>query len=226
MQIIAHRGASGYAPENTLKAFGLALQQGCEWLELDVHLLDGKLIVIHDERLDRTTNGQGLITDHSLGVIRKLDAGEGERIPYLDEVIALVDGKATINIELKGSGTAQPTSALLDAWCLEHRTDPKKFLLSSFDHRELALGSTSYPRGALFWKMPDNAVERTLSLNASYMNIALKHATEDWVNAAHEAGLKVAVYTVNEIDDIERMRQWGVDAIFCDYPDRGFGAHD
>ena len=226
MQIIGHRGASGYAPENTLKAFELALQQGCEWLELDVHLLDGKLIVIHDEQLDRTTSGQGLITDHSLDVIRGLDAGEGEKIPYLGEVIALVDGKATINIELKGSGTAQPTSALLDAWCLEHGTDPNKFLLSSFDHRELALASPRYPRGALFWKMSDTAVERALSLNASYMNISLKHVTEDWVNAAHKAGLKVAVYTVNEIDDIEQMRQWGVDAIFCDYPDRGFGALD
>ena len=102
MQIIGHRGASGYAPENTLKAFELALSQGCEWLELDVHLLDGKLIVIHDEQLDRTTSGQGLISDHSLDAIRRLDAGDGEKIPYLDEVIEMVDGQASINIELKG----------------------------------------------------------------------------------------------------------------------------
>ena len=150
MQIIGHRGASGYAPENTLKAFELALSQGCEWLELDVHLLDGKLIVIHDEHLDRTTSGQGLISDHSLDAIRGLDAGDGEKIPYLDEVIEMVDGRATINIELKGPGTAQPVSALLNAWCLEHKTDPNKFLLSSFNHRELALASPRYARGALF----------------------------------------------------------------------------
>ena len=106
MQIIGHRGASGYAPENTLKAFELALTQGCEWLELDVHLLDSKLIVIHDEQLDRTTSGQGLINDHSLDAIRRLDAGDGEKVPYLDEVIEMVDGRATINIELKGPGTA------------------------------------------------------------------------------------------------------------------------
>ena len=151
MQIIGHRGASGYAPENTLKAFELALSQGCEWLELDVHLLDGKLIVIHDEQLDRTTSGQGLVSDHSLDAIRRLDAGDSEKIPYLDEVIEMVDGQASINIELKGPGTAQPTSALLDAWCLEHRADPNKFLLSSFNHRELALASPRYARGALLW---------------------------------------------------------------------------
>ena len=96
MHIIGHRGASGYAPENTLKAFELALTQGCEWLELDVHLLDSKLIVIHDEQLDRTTSGQGLISDHSLDAIRRLDAGDGEKIPYLDEVIEVVNGQATI----------------------------------------------------------------------------------------------------------------------------------
>ncbi len=224
MQIIGHRGASGYAPENTLKAFELALSQGCEWLELDVHLLDGKLIVIHDEQLDRTTSGQGLISDHSLDAIRRLDAGDGEKVPYLDEVIEMVDGQATINIELKGPGTAQPTSALLDAWCLEHGADPNQFLLSSFNHRELALASPRYARGALFWKMPSDAIDRALSLDARYMNMALKHVTEDWVSAAHTAGLKVAVYTVNEIDDIQRMNRWGVDAIFCDYPDRGFQA--
>jgi len=222
MEIIGHRGASGHAPENTLKAFALALEMGCQWLELDVHFASDRLIVIHDEALDRTTDGRGLLGDHKLDTLRTFDAGDGERIPFLDEVLDLVSGRAVINIELKGAGTSKPVSQLLTTWCENRQVETDRFLLSSFNHHELAEADPRFERAALFGRLPDDAVERTLALGARYLNTSLRSVTETWIDRAHRSGLKVAVYTVNEPEDIERMRAWGVDAIFCDYPDRAF----
>lgn len=220
MDIIGHRGASGHAPENTLKAFDLALEMGCKWLELDVHVASNRLLVIHDESLERTTTGRGLLSEHPLETLRSLDAGDGEQIPFLDEVLDLVNGQAVINIELKGLGTAKPVSRLLNTWCQERDISPDRFLLSSFNHGELNDADTRYQRAALFGRLTDDAIEQTLALGAGYLNASLRSMTEAWVDRAHRAGLKVAVYTVNELEDIQRMDDWGVDAIFCDYPDR------
>jgi glycerophosphoryl diester phosphodiesterase len=224
MDIIGHRGASGHAPENTLKAFALALELGCHWLELDVHWVSDRLLVIHDEALDRTTNGHGLLGDHTLDTLRGFDAGDGERIPFLDEVLELVSGRAVINIELKGAGTAKPVSQLLNTWCIDQQVGTDRFLLSSFNHDELAEADPRFERAALFGRLPDDAVERTLALGAGYLNTSLRSVTKMWVDRAHRSGLRVAVYTVNEPEDIDRMRAWGVDAIFCDYPDRALTA--
>ena len=113
MICIGHRGAMGYAPENTLKSFALALELGASWVEADVHYVDDHLIVMHDERLERTTNGKGLLSEKSFNYLRKLDAGDGEKIPTLEELLDLIVGKAGINIELKGPGTAGPVIELI-----------------------------------------------------------------------------------------------------------------
>ena len=99
---IGHRGASGYEPENTLRSFSRAIEMKCSWIELDVHMADGHIMVIHDEDLSRTTNGKGKISESKYEYLSKLDAGEGEHIPTLPEVLALVDHRCRINIELKG----------------------------------------------------------------------------------------------------------------------------
>ena len=85
-----HRGAAGYAPENTLQAFRLAIDMGCPWIELDVHTVEGELLVIHDDELARTTNGHGRVSTSSLQYLRSLDAGMGERIPMLNEVLDII----------------------------------------------------------------------------------------------------------------------------------------
>ncbi|MBL4680326.1 MAG: hypothetical protein JKY88_06335 [Pseudomonadales bacterium] len=216
---IGHRGASGHAPENTLKAFNLAIEMGCPWIELDVYVVEGELIVIHDDDVDRTTNGTGSVMESSLDYLRSLDAGENEQIPTLREVITLVDHRAGINIELKGPNTAQPVCALLNEFCARG-WDASEFLLSSFSHRELALGDRIYPRGALFFKEVDDYFERTQKLGAHSLNLSSKLITQSVIKEAHDKGLKVFVYTVNQKIDMENLKKMGVDGVFTNYPDR------
>ena len=109
---IGHRGASGHAPENTLKAFEMAVVMNCDWVELDVYAVDNELLVIHDNRLDRTTNGTGNVMHANLDYLRSLDAGQGQQIPTLNEVIQTINHRAGINIELKGPNTAEPENQL------------------------------------------------------------------------------------------------------------------
>ena len=133
----AHRGAMGYAPENTLLSFSKALELGANWIEADVYAVEGNLIVIHDERLERTTNGTGLVTRSTFDYLRSLDAGEGQRIPLLNEVLDLIDGKAGVNIELKGEGAATPAAGLLEQAMSRSTWAGDQFIVSSFNHHEL-----------------------------------------------------------------------------------------
>ncbi|MDZ7825633.1 MAG: glycerophosphodiester phosphodiesterase family protein [Gammaproteobacteria bacterium] len=146
---IGHRGASGLAPENTLPAFELAVALGVDAIELDVHLCEGELVVIHDDDLTRTTSGRGRVATSTLAGLRELDAGDGNRIPLLTEVLDRVADRCTLNIELKGAGTAGPVIDLLR----RRGADPDRHLLSAFDHVELEharAAAPEFPRGALF----------------------------------------------------------------------------
>ena len=137
MLCIGHRGAMGHAPENTLKSVAKALELGAPWVEIDVFYIDGHLVVIHDSRLERTTNGSGHVLDKPFSYLRTLDAGDGEKIPTLEEVLDLMAARAGINIELKGPGTAEPVVRLLREKLTQNRYE-EKILLSSFDHDEIA----------------------------------------------------------------------------------------
>lgn len=210
----------GHRPENTLASFQLALDMGCPWLELDVYAVEGELVVIHDDTLERTTNGRGNVMDKSFAELRALDAGDGQLIPTLTEVIELVNRRAVINIELKGPGTAAPVSRLLDDRCARGWS-PDDFLISSFKHDELALASPAYRRGALFGRRSRaDPVAAARRLDAWSINLDLAMVTREIVDRAHAAGFKLLVYTVNEPDDIDRMRALGVDGIFTNFPDR------
>ena len=221
MICIGHRGASGHKPENTLSAFAHALELGCEWVELDVYHIEDELLVFHDDTLDRCTNGTGNISDQSLAYLRGLDAGQGQQIPTLREVAALIDRKASINVELKGPKTAAPVCSLLDE-LVSQGWHADQFLLSSFYHDELAKADPKYRRGVLFHKARDYFAT-TDTLGAWALNLSLKIVDADTVKRAHDRGLKVFVYTVNEPDDIDNMRTLGVDGLFSDYPDRVLG---
>ena len=135
---IGHRGAMGHEPENTLCSFQKALELGVDMIELDVYVLKtGELVVIHDDKVDRTTNGHGYVIDKSFKEIRSLDAGQGEKIPTLNEVFGLVDKKVPINVELKGEGTAIPVAKLIEQYINDKGWTEEHFLVSSFDHPEL-----------------------------------------------------------------------------------------
>jgi glycerophosphoryl diester phosphodiesterase len=220
MLCIGHRGAMGYRPENTLASFSLALEMGCPWVELDVYCVGREILVIHDDRLDRTTNGKGRLANQSLPYLRGLDAGSGQQIPLLAEVVDLINRRGGINVELKGSGTAGPVCELLEQY-VANGWDRDQFLISSFDHDELARTDARFRRGALFGRRSrGNLVAKAKRLDAWSINLDLARANQAIVDDAHENGLVVLVYTVNEADDIRRMRDLGVDGVFTNYPDR------
>ena len=118
---IAHRGAMGHAPQNTLAAVSKALELGAPWIEIDVYWVDGHLMVFHDERLDELTNGSGYITEQSFAYLRSLEVmNSGQGIPTLEEVYELTKDQAGLNIELKGVGTAAPVCAFLQQFSQQH----------------------------------------------------------------------------------------------------------
>ena len=216
---IGHRGAMGYLPENTLPSFEYAVSLGCEYIEMDVHYVSGQLLVIHDEQVERTTNGRGRVTELDLDYLRSLDAGRGEQIPTLQEVIELAGHRCGINVELKGPGTAQPTSELLNDYC-RRGWSKEDFLLSSFNHRELAMADPDYRRSLLFRKPTADQWERADRLHAWSVNHRLQYVTASLLHDAHERDYRLLVFTVNEAADIARMIDLGVDGIFSIYPDR------
>jgi len=221
--IIAHRGASGDYPENTLLAFRKALEAGATWLELDVQLSsDGRLVVIHDETLERTTNGRGAVGDHSLAQLRALDAGQGEKIPLLSEVLDLAAGRAVVNVELKGVGTAEPVAQLLAQEISRGRWPAEKLLVSSLLPAEIIRFAEQQPnfRMAPIADCPDRRVwELADRLGAWSVHVEKAAVTPDLVAASRRAGKKLLVYTVNERGILERLKALGVAGVFTDRPE-------
>ena len=219
---IGHRGAMGHAPENTLLSFRKALELGVNCVEGDVYYVDGRLLVIHDDQLDRTTNGSGYLKDHDFDYLRGLDAGAGEKIPTLEELFETIDIKAGVNIELKGSGTAGPVVDFIAArrkegWPYD------SILVSSFNHSELEAVhrmDRNIKIGVLIAGPPVNAVATAVGLGAYSMHLTLKFVDRAVVEEAHSRGLRVFVFTVNDPDDIYRMERLGVDGVFTNYPER------
>jgi len=221
---IGHRGACGYEPENTLKSFSRALELKVAMVELDVHCCkSGELVVIHDNRVDRTTDGSGYVAEMELDELRKLDAGKGERIPYLMEVFDLIDRRIPINIELKGEGTARPVYYLIEKYIEGENWSYDDFMISSFNHYELAAFSKLNPKmriGALVEGIPIGYAEFAERLGAYSVNIGLDFINREFVDDVHKRGMKVFVYTVNIPEDFDRMRSLGVDGVFSNFPDR------
>ena len=231
MKVWAHRGASGSAPENTLPAFEMAIEQGADGIEFDVQLTrDDHVVVIHDETLERTTDGHGWVADHSLEDLKKLDASAGldgfagVRIPTLAELFDLVtDADLRLNVELKNSripyqGMEERVLGLIEQYGVADRV-----IISSFDHnslRGLAESGATIPLGVLYsdplWRPWNYAVK----LGASALHPSLSATRPKVVERSHEAGLEVNVWTVNEPDEVERVAELGVDALITNYPAR------
>ena len=221
---IGHRGACGHEPENTLRSVRRALELGAQGIEIDVHFVDGELVVIHDAKLERTTNGHGYVARKSFADLRALDAGQGERIPTLREVFETVNRAAFINIELKGKGTAGPVRALVREF-VEHRGwRYEDFLVSSFNRAELrAVTDPQIPIGLLLTRPTRLYALSARRVRASAVNPAARYVTAGFVEDAHRRGWRVFAYTVNAPQEIERLRRLGVDGVFSDYPERVVG---
>jgi len=219
--IIAHRGASGHAPENTKAAFQLALDQHADGIELDVMLSkDGRLVVIHDDTVDRTTNGTGRVRDLTLNQLMALDAGNGEKIPTLEEVLNTFGGRYLINIELKNYATPFDKLPIAVGDLLKTKDYPEKIIISSFNPFNLARFRRRCPQvkqGLL-----------TLSGKAKFwlwrfFKYDALHPYYQDVDEALVADLKAShhqtnVWTVDDPGDIRRMVSLGVDSIITNYP--------
>ena len=220
---IGHRGAMGYAPENTLLSFKTAIPL-CDMVELDVYVCKtGEVIVFHDHRLERCTNGTGHVMEKTFSELRSLDAGKGEKIPTLTEVLDLIDNQVAINIELKGPGTAYPVFQIVDQFIKEGRYTLDRFVISSFNHPELNHFKALAPEaaiGCLISCIPADLAAIAETVQAEYLNVCGEFISQELVDDAHRRGLKVMVWTVNELDDIAYIKGLGVDGIFSNYPDR------
>ena len=223
MLIFAHRGASGVEPENTLRAIKAALDANVDGIEIDLHEVDNKLLVIHDRWLHRTTSGSGQVSQHNYAHLRSLDAGQGETIPTLDEVLALVAGKCTINLELKDVSNISLLYSYIDEAIGTTNLIIDDILISSFNHRLLHKIHQQRPElaiGALTACYPLEYALFAEKLNAYSVHLDVNFISKHFVHDAHQRGLKVFVYTVDELEDINTMKALGVDGIFSNFPTR------
>lgn len=232
MKIFAHRGCSGDYPENTLAAFQAARDLTIEGIELDVHLSkDGQLMVIHDESVDRTTNGSGFVKDLTADELRKFDAGSwkeerfsGERIPFLSEVLDLFkESTHAINIELKSdifpyAGMADQVMKLVEDY---HMTD--RIILSSFDHETISYVAKTYPHvetAALTMEVLVGLPEYLKKLGVDSAHVFFPTALRRMGKELQAAGIPIRTYTVNDKVYADLLEEAGVEAIFTDYPER------
>lgn len=224
--VIGHRGAAGHEPENTVRSVRRAIELGVDWIEIDVHRVEQELLVFHDRRLERTTNGKGELSAQSVVDLRTLDAGKGEKIPLLDEIFDAVDRRAGVNIEIKGRDTAR-TVAEFCRRQLQRGWKSEELLVSSFDHRQLeefVRQAPEIPCGVLFDGVPLDPFATTGVLRAVSIHYSLGCVAPDLIDDAHARGLRVYVYTVNYPEDIRRMIDWGADGVFSNYPERAIAA--
>lgn len=218
---IGHRGARGHEPENTLRSVRRALDLGAQGIEIDVRLVDGELVVLHDATLHRTTNGRGFAGRKTFAQLRALDAGAGECIPTLREVCETVARRAFLNIELKGRRTAAPVQALIAEYVARHGWTHADFLVSSFLRSELrAITDPRVPIALLLTRPSRLYAFNARRVRAVAVHPALRFVTARFVADAHQRGLKVFVHTVNQPGDLARMRALGVDGVFTDFPER------
>lgn len=233
--VIGHRGFSRIAPENTLSAFEAATKLGVDMIELDVTLSkDGKLIVIHDDDLDRTTNGKGPVVNHTLEELKLMDAGswlnnefKASKIPTLEEVFNQFGNKVMINVEIKEP--THPTISVVEKVVdlIQKRKLAPTVVISSFNHdvlKKVYSLDKSLKIAVLTDKSLDkiDAVALTKSLHGISFNPDSQHITKEEVDKLHEAGLLVLPWshTANDSPEtIQKMLAIGVDGIFTNHPD-------
>jgi glycerophosphoryl diester phosphodiesterase len=215
----------GHCPENTLASFERGLELGADWIELDVHLSrDGALIVIHDETLDRTTNGHGQVRDYTLSELKRLDAGGGQSIPTLDEVLEWARLQDTIvDIEIKNAPIFYEGIEAAVVAALERHQMIEQVILISFDHAAVQRVKALDARvatGVLYVGRPiDGGVGLARSAGADAVLPHWAYVIADDVRKAHAAGLAVAPWASSDPDVLRRLIDCGVDAIGTNHPD-------
>ncbi|WP_282110192.1 glycerophosphodiester phosphodiesterase [Shewanella algicola] len=230
MLVFAHRGASGYVPENTLAAMDKALELGAKAIEIDVHCVEGELVVFHDRRLEGKSNGYGLIHLSTKADLCKVTVG-GESIPSLWEVLTHIDcisnGDCIVNIELKGVGCVEPFIDMYPQLLSSLNFTAQQLLISSFNHLYLAQIKQQLPQvviAPLLGGIPTDLAKVVSDLHAYSLHLDAAFISQAIVDDAHQRGAKVYVYTVDNAEDINTLKAIGVDGIFSNYPDKAIAA--
>lgn len=239
VQVVAHRGASGYAPENTISSIRKAIELGSHFVEIDVHMTsDSKVVAIHDKSVDRTTNGTGDVAEYSLKELKNLDAGSwyskkftGEKIPTLREVFEEVKGETRLIIEFKYGHKKYNHIEEIVAKLIREYGLEGNVILKSFDSGILNRFEEVIPEverlycifgGSKFITL-DNFLRfrNVFSIsNIQYIQVHKYFLTQRFVNKAHKRGLKVIVWGVNDAKSYLKFTQMRVDMIETDFPDR------
>jgi glycerophosphoryl diester phosphodiesterase len=233
-KVIGHRGACGYAPENTLESIATAASIGVEWVELDVKLTrDGVPIIFHDDELDRTTNGSGPVALATYEEIQQLEAGSwygdsfsGAKIPTLEEAVdVILKHDLGLNLEIKPCpGREKETAEAALDHLSQYWDDPTKILISSFQHVSLEAAmdlAPDWPRGLLIGgeSMPENWKDLTDYLDVKTINIGSHLITREIADDVMDMELPLLVYTVNDPMEARALQRLGVDGFFSDTPD-------
>lgn len=233
-QVIGHRGAAGYAPENTLEAIHTAADMGIKWVELDVKLTkDGVPIIFHDEDLDRTTNGSGPVAEKTYEEIRQLEAGyhfadsfSGVKIPTLEEAIeVIIERDLGLNLEIKPCPGREVETAKIALDILsQYWDDHQNLLISSFSEVALATAhdlASDWARGLCLEgdSLPENWDKIAQYLEVSTVNIDGNTMSERDVKDIIEHGYTALAYTINDPTQAHMLQSWGVSGFFSDEPD-------
>ena len=226
--VIAHRGASSDAPENTLAAFDLAIQMGVTHIELDVHCtLDGHVVVIHDETVNRTTNGSGPVTGHTLAALQRLDAGSwfggkfaGQRIPTFEEVLDRYQGRAHLHTEIKGQSAhlSQRTVDLVRRSGMADQVTITSFQRTRLE--EARAHAPELPRGWLVAEVTDATIAQAHALELSQLCPRANVVTPELVRRLHTEGFVVRAWGVATEDQMRQVVQAGAAGMTVNFPDK------
>ncbi|MBH0060912.1 MULTISPECIES: glycerophosphodiester phosphodiesterase family protein [unclassified Pseudoalteromonas] len=223
MKVFAHRGASGDFPENTESAILEALKVGVDGIEVDIQSSLDDYMVIHDSWLDRTTSGKGRVSNFTAHELSKLDAGNGEKIPTLQQLFDWNNNKSLLNIELKHTFELERFVAQLEENIEANKISKANILVSSFDHHQLQWLKSKLPWlkiGALTSSIPINYAKFASDLNAYSVHADKTFINKAFADDAKKRGLKIYAYTVDREQDIALMLEYGIDGIFTNYPAR------
>ncbi len=221
---IGHRGAKGSEPENTLISFQKAIDLQVDGIELDVHLsIDGEIIVIHDETIDRTTNGNGFVNALSLSELKVFRIKNEHQIPTLTEVFDLVNKNCFINIELKSYETATAVVRLIEKYISEKNWSYDQFLVSSFDWnalQQVRFLNDEINIGVLTETDLDLALAFAKFIQAKSIHPHFHLLNKENVSKIQAKGIQVFPWTINELEDIEKIKYYNVNGIITDFPNR------
>ena len=227
--LIAHRGASAVAPEGTRAAIQGAVRAGAQMIELDVQLMrDGRLVIFHDDRLERTTNGRGLVASQRYAALSRLDAGRwfdprfsGERILLVSEVFRLVPRRVGVNLELKRTKHRQKLVTGIRRLLARSRVGSRLLLLSSFDPNLIQpFLRTRLPRALICRRDPDRVLHQAIQLGCVAWHPFHELVTPRRLTRAHAAGVRVHAWTVDDARRARQLIRWGVDGLFTNDPAR------